>query len=568
MRWVIESWALSLCGGVAAVGYGSALGRLLRIRPNLGDRGILGLLAIGFLGCLLHFGIALSTPVQATVLAVGVSLVAILWREIRTEAALGFLAAAGLSIFALMHLQARSCFDNGFYHFQTFKWNHEFPLVVGLGNLHIHLAFNSLLFLIAPLIDRIELGWITNFLAVTFVLLSLWARLRGSKVSDRRSGVQFWFVAIVFCFFNMRQETMAWFGILFHDSIVAVLIVYWVALALGFAESNDRRTDLALLILSAVLAATVKISAAPLLIVTLGLVLFHRKDGAPGAARACALGSSVLAAWMLRGILLSGYAVCPVPQTRVPWLSWTVSASEVNDLTVRLRAFGRNQDESDYARVLRDWSWFPHWARSADAGRNPLIFLLLVGCFLGFLAFAFAGKRIRRARDDLTLIVAGLAVSLAFWFLSSPHVRYGRGFIFAAAIFGFSLAGAAWLHDSRFYSCTPQALTLLMALWGIHSLLHLGVERYYSPIPDAAVYQIEAPHGVGLWVPRQGDQCWAHELPCTPYVDNAALARLHWPVVFPYRHDPNFEPPKDWTPLPTDPLRRQIVFYQMMGVAP
>jgi len=562
MRWIIESWALSLCAGVAAVGYGSALARLLRIRPNLGDRGILGLLTIGFLGCLLHFGIALSTPVQAAVLAVGVSLVAVLWREIRTEAALGFLAAAGLSIFALMHWQALPGYDNGAYHLPTFKWNYEFPVVVGLANLHGRFAYNSLLFLIAPLTDRIEFGWIPNFLAVTFVLLSLWARLKGSKVSGRRSGVQFWFVALVFCFFNLRDKTLGWFAILTNDAMVAVLVVYWVALALGFAESEDRRTDFALLVLSAVLAMTVKLSAAPLLIITLGLVLFHRKDGTPGAARVCALGSSVLAAWMLRGILLSGCAVFPVPLTRVPWLSWTVPASQLKIEVLGVRSKAR-RDDNDFERVMRDWSWFPPWASMAV--RSWLILLLLGGCLVGSLAFAFAGKRIQRARDDLPLIAVGLAFSLAYWFWSAPDVRFGRGFIFAAAIFGFSLAGAAWLHYPRFYSHTPQVLTLVMVLWAFHSLLHLGVYRYYSPIPDVPVYQIEAPHGVGLWVPQKGDQCWAHELPCTPYIDNAALAHVHWPAAFPYRHDPNLEPSKNWRPC----QKYVPCFYdQIMGLAP
>ena len=84
---------------------------------------------------------------------------------------------------------------------------------------------------------------------------------------------------------------------------------------------------------------------------------------------------------------------------------------------------------------MRDWSWFPPWASMAV--RSWLILLLLGGCLVGSLAFAFAGKRIQRARDDLPLIAVGLAFSLAYWFWSAPDVRFGRGFIFAAAIFGF-----------------------------------------------------------------------------------------------------------------------------------
>src|SRR5271154_2061436 len=168
---------LALCAGVASVGYGSALARFLRIHPNLGDRGILGLFFFGFLGCILHFVVALSTPVQAVVLAGGVLLAAVLRRDIRSDASLSLVGATGLCIFVLLHPQALSNYDVGLYYLQTFKWNREFPVTVGIGNLHGRLAFNSILFLIAPLTDRIEIGWVTNLLAVTFLMLSLWARL-------------------------------------------------------------------------------------------------------------------------------------------------------------------------------------------------------------------------------------------------------------------------------------------------------------------------------------------------------------------------------------------------------
>jgi hypothetical protein len=162
---IIESCLLALCAGVAAVGYGSGLARFLRSRPNLGDRGILGLLSFGFLGCILHFVIALSTPVQAVVLAGGVTVAVVLWRDIRSDASLSLTGAAGLCILVLLYPQAlhNYGYNNGLYYLQTFKWNREFPITVGLGNLHGRLAFNSILFLTAPLTDRIEIGWITNY---------------------------------------------------------------------------------------------------------------------------------------------------------------------------------------------------------------------------------------------------------------------------------------------------------------------------------------------------------------------------------------------------------------------
>jgi hypothetical protein len=187
---ILETCLLALCAGVAAVGYGSGLARFLQIRPNLGDRGIMGLLCLGFLGCILHFVVALSTPVQIVVLAGGIIVAVALQRDIRSDASLSLAGAAGLCIFVLLHPQSYQNTDDGLYYLQTFLWNREFPVTLGLGNLHGRLAFNQILFLIAPLTDRIEIGWITNLLAVTFVMLSLWARLGRSDLPDPRSGAR------------------------------------------------------------------------------------------------------------------------------------------------------------------------------------------------------------------------------------------------------------------------------------------------------------------------------------------------------------------------------------------
>jgi hypothetical protein len=79
-------------------------------------------------------------------------------------------------------------------------------------------------------------------------------------------------------------------------------------------------------------------------------------------------------------------------------------------------------------------------------------------------------------------------------------------------------------------------------------LVRLRIESFVPIIPEPAVYQVLMTEGRRLWVPRKSDQCWAHELPCTPYVNWAVLARVRWPAAWPYRYDPPLEPPQDWTP--------------------
>jgi hypothetical protein len=546
MTQVIEGFFLTLCGSVAALGYGSCLARFLRIRPNLGDRGILGLLCLGFLGCCFHFALALSSSVQALVLTCGCIAATAFWRDIRDTKCLSVIWIACICLYVLLHPQFLQGYDTGLYHLQTFEWNHDYPIVLGLGNLHGRLAFNSILFLIAPLVDRADLGWITNLLAVTFVLLSLWARIRQLDFADRRAVIQYWFVSIIVFLFALLPS-FPWLGVLVSDFLAAVLILYWVALALGFARSTDRRTEFALMVMAAILATTAKVSAAPLVAVTLAFGWSHRKDFVQDVKRLSAISGAFLAVWLIRGFLLSGCAVYPVPQTCAVQLPWAVSLQQVKDENLSIRAWARQPLNWDFAGVMRDPHWFRHWFSWAH--KSPLLQFLLIGCIIGGLVITFTPARFRKqAPRDLVLIAAGLALGLAFWFVSAPDPRFASGFIIATAAFGLSLACAAWLHDPEVYLYSRRALIVLVAVVGLLLATRLRVRSFFQPVTQAPVYQLSVAHGTRLWVPQTGDQCWAHELPCTPYVNPTALERVHWPTNLPNHTDPQFDPPPAWVP--------------------
>jgi hypothetical protein len=135
MLFLVETFLLVLCAAVAAVGYGSGLSAILRIESNLGDRGILGLLSFGFLGCLLHFVIPLTPAVHLAILAGGVS-VAVVSRTGLRNPIVVWAGAAIISIYVLSHQQSNLNFDAGLYYLQTMRWITEHQIVTGLGNLH------------------------------------------------------------------------------------------------------------------------------------------------------------------------------------------------------------------------------------------------------------------------------------------------------------------------------------------------------------------------------------------------------------------------------------------------
>jgi len=75
--------------------------------------------------------------------------------------------------------------------------------------------------------------------------------------------------------------------------------------------------------------------------------------------------------------------------------------------------------------------------------------------------------------------------------------------------------------------------------------LRRGERDYFYTVPEVSFYELRGLNGKHLFVPRTGDQCWDHKLPCTPYIGLFPLQRIKWPANWP-------APPSDWTP--DDPL--------------
>ncbi len=544
MQLLLETMLLVLCAAIAAVGYGSGLSSILRIRPNLGDRGILGLFIFGFLACLLHFFTPVSQTVQFGVLAFGIGIALASRKELRNSAAV-WAGVFILSVYVLSHRQSDLRYDGGLYYLQTMRWIREYPIVPGLGSLHGRLAFNSILFPIAGIADRSGLGWISNALVILFVLLSLAIRLRNVISEGRGRGIEFWAIVLSILFLLSENHYISgWYGVLNADSFAAVLLIYWTCLALGLSGAQHVLTDLALLLLSAVLAVAIKVSSAPLLLPTFALVWIHRKGlAAPIAWRTAAAGSSVLALWMVRGVVLSGCAIYPASQTCISALPWAEPEYLVKAESLSIRAWARQAGEYDFAKVVKDRAWVAGWLNAARQDHS--LRLLLVFAPLGLIAAILRRKGLGAHAPDLLSVAIGLIAGLIFWFLSAPDPRFGQGFILAAALLGGSVALAACFGQPRSAKPLPSLLLAFMVLVSVRGLWR-GKSDFVYENSDVLTYQFSA-NGNRVFVPKTGDQCWDHSLPCTPYLDVNALRKVRWPADLPMH-------PSNWIPdeLPQD----------------
>jgi hypothetical protein len=510
------AYLLAILTIVSCLGYGLGLGKLVGIAGNVGDAGILGLLCFAILGCTIHFFSALTLTAQMTTLGVGTALAIIFGRDLLTQC-----KENPVSIFvgfsAFFHRQALPSYDTGLYHLQTFMWNSQFPITLGLGNLHGRLAFNSTLFLIAPLDDRAGMGWISNLVVLVFVLMSCYARL--SLVTSHSA--EFWFLTLAIITLALWPQELFWVGVLNADGFAAVLVVYWFSVLISYP--SRPLANIGMLLLTAAFAVTVKLSAAPLMILALFIVWLRRKATDVRLFRAMGVVGVLIGLWMLRGLLLSGCAVYPLPQSCIAKLPWAVSRAQAAYELLGIKSWARTPQRIDYDNVMGNWTWVLAWA--GRSLQNWSARLLLIGGIAGCLC-VILGARVSRS---MVAAAGALCVCLAYWFFSAPDVRFGSGYLAAAGILGFSIACAAYF--THFQSTdfvrrlTIEAIVVSMLI-GAAGLKKFGNTWSYKDPP--AFVLMTAPGGKSIWVPQIVDQCWDHQLPCTPYFHPEALQRVRW----------------------------------------
>ncbi len=513
---MLLSYLLAILTIVSCLGYGLSLGRLTGVRGNMGDTGILGLVCFTILGCIIHFFSALTLTAQMATLGAGIALGVIFGRDLIalcTENPISVLV--GFSAF--FHRQALTFYDTGLYHLQTFMWNSQFPITPGLVNLHGRLAFNSTLFLMAPLDDRTGMGWISNLVVLVFVLMSCYARLS----SVARHSVEFWFLTLAVAVMALFPGELSWVGVLNADGFAAILIVYWFSILLSFPARPQANTRL--LILTAAFAFTVKLSVAPLVILVPFIVWRYRNGAGDRPFAAIAVTGVLLGLWMLRGALLSGCVAYPLPQSCIAALPWTVSQSQVQNEFVGIKSWARTPHRIDYENVMNNWRWVGPW--TVRSLQDWSARLLLVGGLAGAIC-VLCGARVSR----LVMAAAGsLLVCLAYWFFSAPDVRFGSGYLATAGILGLSIACASYFGYFRstgfVQRLTLEAIAVSMLI-GAAGLLKFG-NTWDIRNPPAFV-RMTAPGGRSVWVPQGVDQCWDRQLPCTPYFNPEALERVRW----------------------------------------
>jgi hypothetical protein len=454
------------------------------------------------------------------------------WRAGGWRWAEGAMVCAAAGIVALRSAAPCEHYDTGLYGAQAVRWFTTFRLVPGLGNVIGQMGFNSSVFLCVGALEQGALRGVGHHLFVGMLVaavlgMSVRAGMRVWRGEGEISAAE-WFLTLLFVPGAIAGAMGKLSGTNTDlPTMMVALVAAWM-LVRGLESEDERGRAVALagaMILFAV-AVTFKISS---VVFALGgwmvaLVALWRsvREFARGRRMllaAVALSAAIVAPWIARGLVLTGYPFFPSSAMGMA-ADWKVPAAAAR---VQL------EFAQSFARVpvipLADtsgWRWLRPWLRELVREREGFLipaFFMLAGALVAI----FKGKG--SALPRWLWVAPAAFAGLVFWFFGAPAMRFVEPMMWTAGAGLGAFAAVRLLEGAMARRLMIFALVVMTGwaahprlLWGSYFRPSLGV-RTLVRLPEAKVELRRTASGLGVDVPVETNQCWDAALPCSPYLD-------------------------------------------------
>jgi hypothetical protein len=465
----------------------------------------------------------------------------------------------------LSALRVPNNFDSGLYHFGSIRWLNEYPIIPGLGNLHMRFAFNQSYFNFLALANIYPL-WNQGYVAGgLFLLLLTAATIIETAYLEKKPW--FWicgtalFVYVASLTTSVSNPTPDTAIALFQ--IVIFLFLFRAVSLIGYGQIasslsppvprllNLERSDYPLkdLILALCLSGTIvtiKLSSVAFAAGSCIIALFY-------FCRLTEIKTKVLLKFVvfltvfqlihvLRGFLLSGAPFFPSPFLAIWSFDWAVFHGVANYESKLIYSWARAPGELHPDRILDNWAWFEPWFN-----RLPVYFKASVSLATGLALWAIiyvrneTRKNLVHLRPTATLFLP-IFLSFVFWFLTAPDPRFlGSVLVLFVVISGWMVSQILSVSSKKYsfvnQSINKRIVTVVgvcgvglcsLKVMGVHSLSMEG----WPQIPPAKVQRMNTLSGLEVSVASEPQQCWNENLPCAPQLnDNLQLKWFDIPML-------------------------------------
>lgn len=422
-------------------------------------------------------------------------------------------------------LSAPLIYDEGLYHLQSMQWSEKYKAIVGLGNLHGRLGFNSSFLLLSTLFNYHPSVYDPFFTINSFALLifSFWLLgllIRSQSILQKSTLIFILILSIFTLGANVSSSST--------DVLVNILILY---LLVNWAFQKDYHLQKPLMIFLIIpFCVTLKLSSGVMLLALLlcGFALFNDKGKRKSIIPLILIGVLVAIPWLARFIIQTGYLVYPFPSIDIFSVDWKIPLEMAVEEKISAYAWARIPD-MDVNEVVQMplLKWLPIWIKNLSLYKLCIYIIALLSPLL--LIFNL------HLRNKKHIIKPWLVayIGILFSFFTAPDFRFSFGFVIFAAcipflttesrikfpksniifnsILLFSLIGLSYIALSQINTyqnnTDNNTASLLLKPLPVNTLKNRGNIQFDE-------YKIK---NTFIFVPRGTNQCFDQELPCIPY---------------------------------------------------
>lgn len=339
---------------------------------------------------------------------------------------------------------SQGSFDAFYYHFQNIRWIEEYKIIPGLANLEDRYGFNSNYLLLSSIFTFRFLNdyAIYPLHSVIYLWLFTWLAIEIIKNNyDLKRVLALFFLAMLY--FLSAKDSL---GTTSTD-VVSALCIFYLSVKTILYPSSLKKEFLLYMALACVIV-TFKLSAAPFAILAIiPLIYSIRKKEFPALMITSIVCFLIIALWITRNIIISGYLIYPLYEVNLFDFDWQVPIEVAKEQRNFIKEAG-NWIHHRNTWILNSFRSFsiPQMLISLK-GLTPQIIEIsgiILSSIFSYLAFAsiiVVGSLtlFKKMRIEYFLLYGLLYVGIIFWWYSAKDFRFGSGVIISTLLITFVL---------------------------------------------------------------------------------------------------------------------------------
>lgn len=300
---------------------------------------------------------------------------------------------------------------------------------------------------------------------------------------------------------------------------VFFIIIKWISL---LEKNNRNAVPYALLCVGCMYAVTLKLTAGfILLLVIKPAYMLIKEKRWKNILLYIFMGILVIAPWLIRNVIISGYLLYPFPELDIFNVDWKIPAEMAAIDAAEIKTWGRGLYNAAMVN-LPITGWFPNWFIETLPALGKVFIIADILCIILLIIITIC-KPLRTVilTFDNSLVIATIAASYIFWQLSAPMLRYGYAYVLLMFSLTIGILIQKLYENPAFCKIFMVFMVLFIVSRFVPLIRHINNElgkSYYVKQQDYGKYDLDSfeVNKVRFYYPLNGDRVGYDSFPAIP----------------------------------------------------